>query len=125
VRRGEERVRMIRLRRVYEKPAKEDGIRVLVDRLWPRGFKRGAAAVDVWMKDVAPTKELRKWFCHDPEKWEEFQERYWAELEEKGDRVETLKKLCQRGTVTLLYASRDEEHNNAVALKAFLERGKR
>jgi len=112
---------MIRLKRAYEKPSPDDGTRILVERLWPRGLSKERAAVDVWLKDVAPSTELRQWFGHDPAKWERFEERYWKELEEKEDAVRLLKQKGKQGTVTLVYAARDEEHNGALALKRFLE----
>jgi len=111
----------IRLKRVYEAPSPDDGLRVLVERLWPRGLSKGRAAVDEWMKDIAPSPELRRWFDHDPAKWEEFQKRYWAELQHQDDVVEELRRKCHAGTVTLVYAARDEQHNSALALKAFLK----
>jgi uncharacterized protein YeaO (DUF488 family) len=108
---------MIKIKRVYEKPAKEDGWRVLVDRLWPRGMKKEAAHLDVWMKDVAPSDALRKWFGHKPEKWSEFQKKYRSELGKKKELVAELKKMAkEHGTVTLLYGAKDEEHNQAVVL---------
>jgi uncharacterized protein YeaO (DUF488 family) len=108
---------MIEIKRVYERPAKTDGWRVLVDRLWPRGMKKEAARVDVWMKDVAPSTALRKWFGHEPEKWSEFQKRYRRELERKTELLAELKKMAkEHGTLTLLYGAKDEEHNDAVAL---------
>lgn len=114
----------IRLKRVYADPADEDGFRILVDQLWPRGLTRERAAVDLWLRDVAPSTELRKWFAHAPAKWDEFVRRYWAELEGKPQVLEVLRERMERGPVTLVYASRDEERNNAVALKAYLERGR-
>jgi uncharacterized protein YeaO (DUF488 family) len=108
---------MIKIKRVYEKPAKEDGWRVLVDRLWPRGMKREAAKIDVWMKEIAPSDGLRKWFGHEPKKWPEFQKRYRGELEEEKDAVTELKEMEKKhGTVTLLFGAKDQEHNQAVAL---------
>lgn len=114
---------MIRVKRVYEAPVKEDGRRVLVDRLWPRGQRKETARVDEWLKDVAPSDALRKWFDHRPERWAEFQKGYWAELagKDKQPLVERLLALGKQGTVTLLFAAKDEAHNNAVALKALLE----
>jgi uncharacterized protein YeaO (DUF488 family) len=112
---------MIQLKRVYEKPARGDGLRVLVERLWPRGLSKERAAVDLWLKDVAPSPELRKWFGHDPARWVEFQKRYAQELRENKEAVEVLKEKARKGTVTLVYAARDEEHNGALALKRFLE----
>jgi uncharacterized protein YeaO (DUF488 family) len=112
---------MIQLKRVYEKPARSDGMRVLVERLWPRGLSKERAAVALWLKDVAPSPELRKWFGHDPARWEEFRKRYAKELRENKEAVEVLKEKAKKGTVTLVYAARDEEHNGALALKRFLE----
>ncbi len=113
---------MIRLKRVYEEPIEEDGTRVLVERLWPRGVSKERAAIDIWLKDVAPSPELRKWFAHKNEKWEEFSKRYWKELEKKRDLIELLRQKSKEGTVTFIYAARDENHNGAVALKMFIER---
>ena len=108
---------MIRIKRVYEKPTKEDGWRVLVDRLWPRGMKKEAAHLDVWMKDVAPSDALRKWFGHKPEKWKEFQKKYRAELAKKKELISELEKMAkEHGTLTLLFGAKDEEHNEAVVL---------
>ena len=112
---------MIKLKRIYEKPLKEDGIRILVERLWPRGFTKERAAINLWLKDIAPSSELRKWFGHDPARWEEFRNRYWAELTEKKELIASLKQKSKQGTVTLIYSSSDEKHNSAVALKMFLE----
>ncbi len=112
---------MIKLKRVYEKPSKEDGLRVLVERLWPRGFTKERASVDLWLKDIAPSTELRKWFGHDPAKWEQFCKRYRVELEQRKDAVNLLKQKSEEGTITLVYAARDEKHNSAVALKEILE----
>jgi uncharacterized protein YeaO (DUF488 family) len=112
---------MIQLKRVYEEPSRKDGLRVLVERLWPRGLNKQRAAVDLWLKDVAPSAELRKWFAHDPAKWKQFQERYRKELRERKDAVDLLKHKSKRGTITLVYAARDEVHNGAVALKRYLE----
>ena len=112
---------MIKLKRIYEKPLKEDGFRILVERLWPRGFTKGRAAINLWLKDIAPSSELRKWFGHDTARWEEFCNRYWAELTEKKELSASLKQKSKQGTVTLIYSSSDEKHNSAVALKMFLE----
>lgn len=112
----------VRLKRVYETPARGDGTRILVERLWPRGLTKQRAAVDVWMKDVAPSPELRKWFGHDPAKWREFQSRYRKELRERKDAVKSLAQKCSDGPVTLVFAAHDEEHNAAVVLKAVLAR---
>jgi len=108
---------MIRVKRVYEKPAKEDGFRVLVDRLWPRGMKKEAAKVDLWMKDVAPSDALRKSFHHEAMKWGDFEKKYQAELKNKKASLLELNKLeKEHGTVTLLFGAKDEEHNQAVLL---------
>jgi uncharacterized protein YeaO (DUF488 family) len=112
---------MISLKRAYEKPAPEDGFRVLVERLWPRGLKKEAAALDLWLKDIAPSPELRRWFGHDPAGWEEFCRRYWIELADRSAAVQVLREKLREGRVTLVYGSRDQEHNAAVALKNFLE----
>lgn len=113
---------MIRLKRAYEEPSPSDGERILVERLWPRGLTRARAAVDLWLKDVAPSPDLRKWFSHDPAKWKQFERRYWAELKGRKEAVELLRDKAKRGTITLIYSARDEEHNAAVALKDFLEK---
>ncbi|HEX6963855.1 MAG TPA: DUF488 domain-containing protein [Lacipirellula sp.] len=105
----------IQIKRVYEEPHKSDGYRVLVDRLWPRGLTKERAALDEWRKELAPSTELRKWFAHDAAKWKGFQSRYQDELAEKADLLAELKR--RRGKVTLLYAARDEQHNEAVVLK--------
>jgi uncharacterized protein YeaO (DUF488 family) len=108
---------MINIKRAYEKPANEDGWRVLVDRLWPRGMTKQAAQVDVWMKDVAPSDALRKWFGHEPEKWDEFQKKYRSELAKKKELVVELRKMAkEHRTLTLLFGARDEKHNQAVVL---------
>jgi uncharacterized protein YeaO (DUF488 family) len=108
---------MILVKRVYEKARKEDGWRVLVDRLWPRGVKKEAARVDLWMKEIAPTNTLRKWFGHEPAKWAEFQTRYRAELAKKKELLAELSKMeKEHGTLTLLFGAKDEQHNQAIAL---------
>ena len=112
---------MITLKRVYETAAPRDGVRFLVERLWPRGVKKTALHVDGWLKDVAPSSELRQWFRHDPKKWHEFRRRYFLELDANPDLVDPLLKAARRGRVTLVYSSHDTEHNNAVALKDYLE----
>jgi uncharacterized protein YeaO (DUF488 family) len=112
---------MIRLKRAYERPSRSDGKRILVERLWPRGLTKARAAVDIWMKDVAPSPELRKWFGHEPVKWKQFERRYWKELRGRKETVELLRHKARQGTVTLVYAARDEKHSGAVALKCFLE----
>ena len=116
---------MIQLKRVYEEPSPQDGLRILVDRLWPRGLTKARAAVDLWLKDVAPSTELRKWFGHDPDKWKQFQVRYRKELRENKDALELLKERSKKRTVTLVYGARDEEHNEALVLKKILEGRKR
>lgn len=113
---------MIRLKRAYDKPSRADGERILVERLWPRGVSKEEAALDLWLKDVAPSPALRKWFGHDPARWEGFERRYWKELEGRPDEVALLRRKSKRGRVTLVYAAHDQEHNGALALKAFLER---
>jgi uncharacterized protein YeaO (DUF488 family) len=112
---------MVQLKRVYEKPAKADGLRILVDRLWPRGLTKQRAAVDEWLKELAPSTELRKWFAHDPDKWKEFQSRYRKELQEQKEALSLLKEKSKEQTVTLVYGARDEEHNEAVVLKQVLD----
>lgn len=112
---------MIKLKRVYEKPSATDGQRVLTERLWPRGLTKARAAVDLWLKDLAPSTELRKWFGHDPAKWKQFQRRYWKELQDHPEAIDLLRQKARQGPVTLVYAARDEQHNAAVALKEFLE----
>jgi uncharacterized protein YeaO (DUF488 family) len=116
MRRGE-----VRLKRVYENPGRDDGLRVLVDRLWPRGLTRTQVGADLWLKEVAPTRELRRWFGHDPRRWKRFRHRYRAELARHPDALRVLKDLRRRGPVTLLFAARDEAHNHAVVLRETLE----
>ncbi|MGE5305190.1 MAG: DUF488 domain-containing protein [Alphaproteobacteria bacterium] len=111
----------IKLKRAYEPPEKSDGLRILVDRLWPRGVSKIAARIDLWMKETAPSDALRKWFGHDPSNWNEFRKRYFRELEKRPETVAQLKLFVNRGTVTLVYGAKDEGHNNAVALKEYLE----
>jgi uncharacterized protein YeaO (DUF488 family) len=112
---------MIRLKRVYERAGREDGKRYLVERLWPRGVKKEALRMDGWMKDAAPSTKLRKWFGHDPKKWEEFKRRYRKELEVNSEGVKQILEAMRKGDVTLIYSSHDAEHNNAVALEQYLE----
>ncbi len=112
---------MIRVKRAYEPAAPGDGTRFLVDHLWPRGLKKEALHAEGWLKEVSPSDRLRHWFQHDPAKWEEFQRRYFAELDEKPEAWQPLLQAARKGEVTLLYSARDTEHNNAVALKAYLE----
>ena len=113
---------MIMLKRVYDAARRTDGARFLVERLWPRGVKKTALKVDGWVKDVAPSPELRQWFSHDSKKWLKFQQRYFAELETRPDALEPLLRAARRGTVTLVFSSHDTEHNNAVALRKYLQR---
>lgn len=110
----------LKIKRVYEDPEKHDGTRVLIDRLWPRGLTKERAAVDLWLKEIAPTTELRKWFGHDPEKWTEFKKRYRTELKANAEQVTMLRSAMKKGTVTLVYGAKDEEHNDAVVLHEFL-----
>ena len=112
---------MIRIKRVYDPPAKEDGSRFLIDRLWPRGMKKETLHVAAWYKEVAPSNELRRWFSHDPAKWKDFQRRYRAELTANPAVCQPLLAAAEQGDITLLYSAHDTEHNNAVALKAYLE----
>jgi uncharacterized protein YeaO (DUF488 family) len=112
---------MLQLKRVYDKPAKVDGERILVDRLWPRGLTKKKAAVDLWLKEIAPSTELRQWFGHDPGKWSEFQKRYRSELKEHQDAVKLLQEKCREHDVTLVYGARDEEHNAALVLQRVLD----
>lgn len=112
---------VIRLKRAYEPPESDDGFRVLVDRLWPRGVSKRAARIDLWLKEIAPSAALRQWFGHDPAKWNEFRARYFRELQKNGAAVEQLMTHARHGTVTLVYGAKDQEHNDAAALKEFLE----
>ncbi len=113
---------MIRIKRVYEKPEKEDGVRILVDRLWPRGLTKQEARVDLWLKDLGPSTELRKWFGHDPQKWKEFERKYRQELRTKRDLLEQIRVEAKKSNVTLLYGARDTEHNEALVLEDYLEK---
>lgn len=110
------------IKRIYEPRTGNDGCRVLVDRIWPRGLSKAKAGLDVWAKDLAPSAELRKWFGHDPDKWDEFVKRYQAELSERRDGMRDLLVQCRKSRLTLLYAARDTEHNQALVLKAALEK---
>lgn len=114
---------MIRIKRAYEKPAKSDGYRVLVDRLWPRGVSKEEAAIDEWVRELSPSNELRRWYGHAPAKWKEFQTRYARELEGKEALLDELRRRARRGAVTLVFSSKEERLNNAAALKTLLERG--
>ncbi len=113
---------MFRTKRVYDPATPADGVRILVDRLWPRGIKKDEAALNQWLKEIAPSDRLRKWFSHDPSKWEEFKKRYEAELKGKWELVEELRAAGRKHTVTLVYSAKDREHNNAVALEGILTR---
>jgi uncharacterized protein YeaO (DUF488 family) len=111
-----------RIKRAYEAASREDGTRVLVDRLWPRGVTKGEAHINLWLKDIAPSKELRLWFGHDPSRWTEFRSRYLAELHSKTDLIASIRNLLEQGTVTLVYGAKDEKHNHAVVLLERLSR---
>ena len=110
----------IKIKRAYEPTHKDDGLRILVDRLWPRGLTQEKAAVALWLKELAPSTELRKWFGHDPEKWRSFRGRYETELRHNDDLIKLLKQKGREGTVTLVYGARDQKHNEALVLKQFL-----
>jgi uncharacterized protein YeaO (DUF488 family) len=110
----------IRLKRAYEQPAAGDGLRILVDRLWPRGVSKAEAAIDRWEKEIAPTTELRKWFGHDPERWDEFRRRYTQELHQHADVLGELRELAGKAPITLVYSAHDEAHNDAVVLREVL-----
>ena len=112
----------IKIKRVYLAPEPGDGFRVLVDRLWPRGLKKESAGVDLWLKELAPSDSLRKWFGHAPARWESFRKRYFHELDSGSEAVERLAELKGKKIVTLVFGAKDEEHNNAVALKEYLKR---
>lgn len=107
----------LRIKRVYEQPDKHDGRRILVDRLWPRGLTKEKASVDLWLKDIAPSTELRKWFGHDPARWEEFKKRYLAELKSNSEQIQLLKQELDKGTVTLVYGAKNQEYNEAVVIQ--------
>jgi len=113
------------IKRIYEEPADDDGCRVLVDRLWPRGVRKEDAAIDEWVKEIAPSTELRKWFRHDAGRWSEFRRRYVTELKEYRDQLDELRRLARKGRVTLIFGARDEKHNDAVVLKSVLLRDSR
>jgi uncharacterized protein YeaO (DUF488 family) len=114
----------ILIKRTYDAPERKDGFRILVDRLWPRGLKKEDSRTREWLKDIAPSDGLRKWFSHDPDKWQEFKRRYFKELIEKNDLIKQLKEKAKGQTITLLYSAKDLKYNNAVALKEYLEREK-
>ena len=110
----------IQIKRAYEPPAPDDGTRILIDRLWPRGVKKEALALNQWAKELAPSTELRLWYSHDPALWPEFRRRYAAELRPHAELLESLRALARQGTITLVYSARNETHNNAVAMREFL-----
>ncbi len=112
---------MINIKRIYEPSSQDDGKRILIDRLWPRGLKKEDARIDEWLKEIAPSNELRNWFDHDPNKWEEFKKRFFSELHRKEDLVERIISAARKGTVTLLFGSKEERFNNAVALKEYVD----
>ncbi|MDF2867756.1 MAG: hypothetical protein K0S11_1226 [Gammaproteobacteria bacterium] len=111
----------IGIKRIYDPPQKSDGLRLLIDRLWPRGIKKTEAAIDLWLKEIAPSNALRKWFNHDPEKWLEFQQRYIQELQEKPELIEFILEKASKQSITLLYSAKDTQSNNAQVLQAFLK----
>ena len=110
----------VRLKRAYDPPSDDDGVRVLVDRLWPRGLRKSDAAIDHWMKDVAPSTDLRRWFGHEPSRWNEFRRRYRSELSHKPEVVNELKALARKRPITLIFAARDKLHNEAIVLRGVL-----
>jgi len=112
----------IKIKRVYDQPAKSDGYRVLIDRIWPRGLKKTEARIDEWLKQIAPSTGLRKWFKHDPAKWEQFKRRYAAELKEHREELGKLVRESRKRTVTLVFGAKDIAHSNAMALKEYIER---
>jgi uncharacterized protein YeaO (DUF488 family) len=112
---------LIRLKRAYEPASPDDGLRILVERLWPRGVSKQKAQIDLWLKDLAPSTKLRKWYGHEPARWPEFKQRYWAELEELSDFVLLLRYVIKEKSVTFVFAAADEHCNSALALKEFLE----
>lgn len=113
---------MIKIKRIYDPASADDGQRILIDRLWPRGIKKENAKIDEWLKEIAPSDELRKWFSHDPDKWTEFRKKYRDELRKKQDLVDKLCKEAKNGKITLLFSARDTEFNNAVVLKEVIEK---
>lgn len=112
---------MIKTRRIYDRPEADDGFRILVDRIWPRGLKKNDVKIDLCQKDIAPSSALRKWFNHDKRKWNEFKSRYYEELKDKQEIVKLFLEKTEEGTITLLYSSKEEKYNNAIALKEFLQ----
>jgi len=112
----------IKIKRVYEEAGPDDGMRILEDRLWPRGLTKEKAGIDLWVKNMAPSNELRKWYSHDPQKWEEFKKKYFAELDSQREEVKSLQQTMKKNPVTLLYSSKEKELNNAYAFKLYLEK---
>lgn len=112
---------MIKIKRVYDKIDESEGSRILIDRLWPRGLSKEKVKIDLWLNDIAPSHELRKWFSHDPKKWNEFKKKYFKELDHKKELVDQIAKKTKEGNVTLLYSAKEEKFNNAVALKEYIE----
>jgi uncharacterized protein YeaO (DUF488 family) len=110
----------VKIKRIYEPAVKDDGFRILVDRLWPRGLSKEKAKIDLWLKEIAPSNQLRKWYGHDPEKWTEFREKYFNELKDKDELVHLIARKLEEGTITFLYSSKEEKINNAVALKEYI-----
>lgn len=113
-------MKKIKIKRIYDEPVKTDGVRILVDRLWPRGIKKADVKIDLWLKEVAPSNELRKWYNHDVSKWSDFKRRYEHELVDKTAELDKIKQEAHKKTVTLLYAAKDTDHNNAVVLREVL-----
>jgi uncharacterized protein YeaO (DUF488 family) len=113
---------MIKIKRIYDAPTPEDGFRILVDRLWPRGLSKEKAKVDLWLKEIAPSNELRKWYSHDPRKWTEFKKKYFRDLDMKRELINQIVQKMKERDVTLLYSSKEEKLNNAVALKEYIEK---
>jgi uncharacterized protein YeaO (DUF488 family) len=111
---------MIKIKRIYDAPSDDDGSRILVDRLWPRGLSKERAKVDLWLKEIAPSNELRKWYAHDPEKWAEFRKKYFKDLDMKKELINQIVRKMKEGDVTLLYSSKEEKINNAAALKEYI-----
>ena len=114
--------KQLRVKRAYDEPANDDGVRILVDRLWPRGLPKAKAGIDLWLKDLAPSAALRRWFNHQPTKWAEFRLRYARELDAKDRAIAALRGAARRGRITLLFGARSAEHNHAIALQAYLAR---
>ena len=114
---------MIKIKRAYESSSEDDGFRILVDRIWPRGVSKEKANLDTWMKEIAPSNDLRKWFAHDPKKWKEFENKYEEELKDKSELIDEIKGIEKgKGKVTLIYSAKDKEHNNAVVLEHILRK---